>query len=148
MSEIEKIVKDMKHKKEREGWKETKKTAVSLRLDNFTVFCLDKVMQELGGSRTSVGIQLLSAAIYDSLKALGIGLDSLHSEYMDSLGQGMFVDGIKLTLDEMEDLKNNPRKYLHPSCIREMTEDEIQHEEDLGHEAEIERMEKEEKGDK
>lgn len=137
MSRIEKKMKDLKSRRIREGWKDGKKVSVSFRLDPFTVFCLDEIVKEVGGTRTSNGTELVTEGVLDCLSALGRDFDSLQNEYFAQAGTGLFLDGIKV--DDPQDLIDNPSKYGVP--VHDMTEEDM---EDLKDREEAEK----EQGDK
>jgi len=126
MSRIEKRIKELKNKRTREGWKEGKKVAVSFRVDPFTLFCLDEIVKEVGGTRTSNGIELISEGVIDCLAALGRDFDSLFSDYMKKDGGGIFLDGVKLDPSEVEHLLTHggekfgvPDHEMNPAEIEE-----------------------------
>lgn len=125
MSRIEKMIKELKTQKIREGWKEGKKVAVSFRLDPFTLFCLDEIVKEVGGTRTSNGIEMISEGVLDCLAALGRDFDSLKTEYFAKEGGGIFIDGVKLDPSEIEHLlTHGGDKFGIPNT--EMTEEEYE----------------------
>ena len=83
------------------------KTTVTTRLDLFTLFCLDKVVQNVGGTRTSTAVSLLEEGIFEGLVALGYDFESLKTEYFKQSGQGVFVGGVPV--DDINDLLINPK---------------------------------------
>ena len=111
MSRIEKKVKELKILNDREGWKEPKKITVTVRLHPFAVFCLDELLKEIGGNRTSICTEMISEGVVDGLAALGHNMESLVKRYFAQAGQGMFVDGVKLDPKEMEEFLKDPTKF-------------------------------------
>lgn len=104
MSRIEKMVKEKKSLKDRDGWKEGKKITVTARFDEFSIFCLDKIVENVGGTRTSNVQDFVSEAINEGLVALGFDFESLKDEYFAKDGGGIFLDGVKLDPSEVEHL--------------------------------------------
>ncbi len=123
MSRIEASMKELKKQNIREGWKEGKKVAVSFRCDPFTIFCLDEIIKEVGGTRTSNGVEMVTAGVLDGLAALGRDFDSLQKEYFKQCGQGIFVDGIKI--DDPDDFIANPEKYIELGQSTEAEKEEM-----------------------
>ena len=122
------MIKELKTQKIREGWKEGKKVAVSFRLDPFTLFCLDEIVKEVGGTRTSNGIEMISEGVIDCLAALGRDFESLKNEYFTKEGGGIFLDGVKLDPSEVEHLlAHGGEKFGVPT--HKMTEEEAMEQE-------------------
>lgn len=83
MSRIAKKLKEMKSIKDREQWKEGRKITVTTRLDAFMVFCLDKIVEKVGGTKTSNAVKILEEGISEGLIALGYDFETLKNEYSD-----------------------------------------------------------------
>ena len=124
MSRIEELVKKKKAKQDRDGWKEGKKVTITARFDEFSIFCLDKIVEKIGGTRTSNVQDFVSEAIYDGLNALGFTFENLKNEYFAKDGGGIFLDGVKLDPKEVEHfLAHGGEKFgVQPEP---MTEEEI-----------------------
>lgn len=124
MSRIQQTFEQLKKQKERESWKDGKRVTFSIRIDEFTLFCLDELVKEVGGTRNGNAAEIISASVLDGLESFGRSFDSLQESYMNSQGEGLFVDGVKV--EDPEDFQKNPEKYMHPDRIRKATEEEIQ----------------------
>lgn len=122
MSRIEKKVKELKIMNDREGWKEPKKITVTVRLHPFSVFCLDELLKEIGGNRTSICQEMISEGVVDGLAALGHDLESLKKRYFDQAGQGIFVEGMCLDAEESQRFLKDPEKFGVP--VHHMTPEE------------------------
>ena len=125
MSRIAKKIKEKKSQKDRDSWKEGKKITVTGRFDEFTIFCLDKIVENVGGTRTSNVQDFVSEAIHEGLVALGYEFESLKDEYFAKDGGGIFLDGVKLDPSEVEHLlAHGGEKFGVP--VNEMTVAEIE----------------------
>jgi hypothetical protein len=122
MSKIGEMFKEKKNQKNREAWKEGKKTIVSVRLPEFTIFCLDKLISEAGGNRTANCTEMISQGITEGLSAIGFSFEVLQKEFFAQQGQGFFVDGIKLTAEESQEFMKNPDKFTDK--VHHMTPEE------------------------
>jgi hypothetical protein len=120
-------MKEMKSIKDREQWKEGKKITVTTRLDAFMVFGLDKIVEKVGGTKTSNAVKILEEGISEGLIALGYDFESLKDEYFSKDGGGVFIDGVKVDPSEVSDLLANPEKFGVP--VHEMTEEEAKEQE-------------------
>ena len=109
MSRIAKKIKEKKSQKDRDSWKEGKKTTVTARFDEFTIFCLDKIVDSVGGTRTSNAQEFVEESIHEGLVALGYNLETLKDEYFQKGGGGLFIDGVRV--DNVDDFMSNPDKY-------------------------------------
>lgn len=58
------------------------KTTISLRVHDFTLFCIDKLVAELDGTRASVCLSLVEEGVLDGLEALGHTEESIKAEWM------------------------------------------------------------------
>jgi hypothetical protein len=61
---------------------ENKKTSISIRVEDFTLYCIDKLSKELDGSRAGTVLEIVAEGVLDGLEALGHTLDTLQIEYM------------------------------------------------------------------
>lgn len=127
MSRIAKRLKEMKTIKDREQWKEGKKITVTVRLDEFMVFGLDKIVEKIGGTRTSSALKILEEGISEGLVAVGYDFEALKDEYFSKDGGGFFIDGVKVDPSEVADLLANPEKFGVP--VHELTEAEAKEQE-------------------
>lgn len=77
MSRIAERMKEIRDHKGEAEFLENKKTSISIRVEDFTLYCIDKLAEELGGSRSGTVLELVSEGVLDGLEALGYTLDSL-----------------------------------------------------------------------
>jgi len=124
MSRIAKKIKEKKNQKDRNSWKDGKKISVTIRLDEFSIFCLDKIAATVGGTRTQNAQEFVEEGIGEGLSALGYDFSFLQSEYFAKDGGGIFLDGVKLDQSETEHfLKHGGEKFgVQPEP---MTEEQI-----------------------
>lgn len=82
MSRIADRVNEIKAMREMEVGIEEKKTSVSIRVDDFTLFCADLLKEEMGCSRTAVCLEMISEGVLEGLEAVGLTLDELQARYL------------------------------------------------------------------
>lgn len=58
------------------------KTSVTIRVHEFTLFCIDKLVSELDSSRASVCLSLVEEGVLDGLEALGHTEESIKAEWI------------------------------------------------------------------
>ena len=97
MSRIAQMAEEMKRKIEEEGFESEKKIAVSLRLEPFTIFCIDKFVEETHVNRTRVCQEILSEGILDGLDVLGYSMEQIQAEYI-SKRSGRDIEAVKADL--------------------------------------------------
>jgi len=125
MSRIIRKIREKKSKKDRDSWKEGKKVGVTIRLDEFSLFCLDKIAASVGGTRTANASEFVEEGIGEALVALGIDFETLKNEYFSKDGGGVFLDGVKLDPSEVEHLlTHGGEKFGVPP--EEMTKGQIE----------------------
>lgn len=83
MSRIADSIKEFLASKESEQLSDKKKTAVSMRLDDYTVWCVDKLVLKTGVSRTALCQNLISDGVLDALEAIGLSAEELRMEYSE-----------------------------------------------------------------
>lgn len=127
MSRIIKKIKEKKIQKDRDNWKDGKRISVTIRLDEFSIFCLDKIAAAVGGTRTANAQEFVEEAIGEGLVALGMDFETLKDEYFSRDGGGVFIDGVKVDPSEVADLLANPAKF--GVSVHEMTEEEAKEQE-------------------
>lgn len=81
MSKIAEFVKQSLEMQSQAEHEENTKTAFTVRLDQFTVFCVGKLLLEVGGSRTALCQALIEEGVVDGLESIGYDLTSLQEEY-------------------------------------------------------------------
>lgn len=86
MSRIAERMKEIRDHKSEDYFMENKKTSISIRVEDFTVYCIDKLAKELGGSRSGTVLELVSEGVLDGLEALGYTLDSLQIAHISERG--------------------------------------------------------------
>jgi len=82
MSRIAEMAKQMKLESDMEQLEEKKRVAVSMRVDDFTRFCLDKFAGIVGVSRASLCQELVSEGVLEGFEAIGTSLDDLHAMFI------------------------------------------------------------------
>lgn len=82
MSRIADRMKEIRSRVGEEEFIENKKTSISIRVEDFTLYCIDKLSQELEGSRSGIVLEIVSEGVLDGLEALGHTLDTLQVEYV------------------------------------------------------------------
>ena len=97
MSRIADMAKEMKTMKDHGEWKEGQKKTVTVRLDEFGLFCLDFFVSQVGGNRTSNSTELVSEGALEGLEALGFTLDDLQAKFI-SEKSGKNLDEVKADL--------------------------------------------------
>ena len=113
MSRIAEMAKQMKEAKDKEQFEHVKKFAVSMRLDEFTKWCLDKFVEVAGGTKTALCQELVSEGVLEGFEALGTTLDDLRCMYIaersgksleevqsDYDQTGIFIDGKRAEMRE------------------------------------------------
>ena len=124
LSRIAKKIKEKKNQKDRDRWKDGKKISVTIRLDEFSIFCLDEICTAVGGNRTANAQEFVEEGIGEGLIALGIDFETIKNKYFAAAGGGVFLDGVKLDPAEVEHLlAHGGEKFGAPP--EEMTEEEI-----------------------
>ena len=81
MSKIAEFVKQSIEMQAQQEFEDNVKTAFTVRLDQFTVFCIDKLRASVGGSKTALCQALVEEGVVDGLESLGHDLVSLQEEY-------------------------------------------------------------------
>lgn len=97
MSRIAEMAEAMKMRMVEQGFESEKKIAVSLRLEPFSVFCIDKFVDELRSTRTRACQDILSEGVLDGLEALGFTFNDLQAEYIASKS-GRNIEDVKADL--------------------------------------------------
>lgn len=82
MSRIGDRIKEIKMNQEMDVMDEEKKTSISIRVEDFTLFCIEKLIQEIGGSRAAICLEMVKEGVLDGLEPLGHTLDSLQVDYI------------------------------------------------------------------
>ncbi len=99
MSRIAQMAEEMKKKMVDEGFQSDKKIAISLRLEPFSIFCIDKFVEETRSSRTRSCQDILSEGVLDGLEALGYTLEELQAQYV-AKRSGRDLDAVKADLSK------------------------------------------------
>lgn len=83
MSRIADRIQEIKAHQEMDVMSEDKKTSISIRVEDFTLYCIEKLMKEIGGSRAAVCLEMVREGVLDGLEPLGHTMDSLQAEYIE-----------------------------------------------------------------
>lgn len=113
MSRIAEMVKEMIESKETNVVEDKRKYVVSLRVDGFTKWAIDKLHEVAGGTKTALCQEILSEGVLEGFEALGTKLDDLRCMYIaersgKSLEEvkaeydqtGIFIDGKRAEMRE------------------------------------------------
>jgi hypothetical protein len=99
MSRIAQMAEEMKRSMEEDIHRGSKKVAVSLRLDTFTIHCVDFFAKEVGSSRSAVCQELLAEGVLEALEALGFEMIDLQAQHLAGLS-GRTVEEMKAKLEQ------------------------------------------------
>ena len=83
MSRIAERINEIKASQEHDEMREEKKTAITIRVEEFTLFCIEKLRSDIGGSRSAMVLEIVSEGVIDGLEGLGHTMDSLKTEYLE-----------------------------------------------------------------
>lgn len=83
MSRIAERMNEIKASQEHDVMHEEKKTAITIRVEDFTLFCIEKLRSDIGGSRSAMVLEIVSEGVIDGLEGLGHTIDSLQLEYLE-----------------------------------------------------------------
>lgn len=84
MSRISDRINEIKNAQEMGDVAEKKKISITIRVEDFTIHCIDKLMEEIGGSRSGIALEMVSEGVLDALEGLGYNLDELQESYLSA----------------------------------------------------------------
>lgn len=67
---------------------EKSKIPITLRLDPLVIFALEHLSDHFDYSRSQLGKDIISAAVWDSISSIGLSLDDIQEMYFNSKKQG------------------------------------------------------------
>jgi len=82
MSRISEMAHGLMHSKLHGEGEMKKKVAMSIRLDKFSIYCLDKFAAETETSRTAIAVGLVEEGVLDGLETLGFTLEELKEGFL------------------------------------------------------------------
>lgn len=83
MSRIADRINEIKSAQGMEEFLEKKKVSITIRVEDFTLHCIDKLVNEIGGTRSGVAHEMVSEGVLDALEGLGYNLDDLQKVYWE-----------------------------------------------------------------
>lgn len=99
MSQIAEFVKEVMATKEREFFEDKKRFTITIRVDEFTVFCLEKLQKATGMNKTALSQSIVEEGLIDGLEVIGLGLQDLQVEYI-SKKTGRKPEEVRADLDQ------------------------------------------------